>query len=73
LVQTKRGDELANDKVVVLPLLEDAADMEQSINECIANEYMAAVPCELMAILAPTNAEYLILSFSIAMDDEDED
>jgi hypothetical protein len=64
---------LANDKVVVLPLLEDAADMEQSINECITNEYMAKVPCELMAILAPTNAEYLILSFSIAMEDEDED
>jgi hypothetical protein len=63
---------LANDKVVILPLLEDAVDMEQSINECISNEYMAKVPCELMAILAPTNAEYLILSFSIAIEEEEE-
>jgi hypothetical protein len=60
---------LADDKVVVLPLLEDAADMERSINECIAKEFTAAVPCELMAILAPTNAEYLILSFSMLEED----
>ncbi len=60
---------LADDKVVVLPLLEDAAEMEQSINECIASEFTGPVPCELMAILAPTNAEYLILSFSMLEED----
>lgn len=59
----------ADDKVIVLPLLESTADMEQSINKCIEDQFAGQESFELMAILAPTNAKYLILSFSIAEED----
>ena len=60
----------AGDRVLVLPLVESASDMQQSINDCIEEQYANAEPYELMAIVAPSNAEYVILSFSLVDLDE---
>ena len=55
----------ASDKVIVLPLLESAVEMQLSINECIEEQFTNSDSFELMAIVAPSNAEYIILSFSL--------
>lgn len=55
----------ASDKVIVLPLLESAVEMQLSINECIEEQFTNSDSFELMAIVAPSNVEYIILSFSL--------
>lgn len=55
----------ASDKVIVLPLLESAIEMQLSINECIEEQFTNSDSFELMAIVAPSNVEYIILSFSL--------
>jgi hypothetical protein len=60
----------AGDKVVVLPLLESTVEMQESINECIEEQFSDPDSFELMAIVAPSNAEYVILSFSLVDEDD---
>ncbi len=60
----------AGDKVVVLPLLESTVEMQESINECIEEQFADPDSFELMAIVAPSNAEYVILSFSLVDEDD---
>ena len=55
----------ASDKVIVLPLLESPVEMQLSINECIEEQFTNSDSFELMAIVAPSNVEYIILSFSL--------
>mgnify|MGYP006140358281 CR=1 FL=1 len=51
--------------MIVLPLLESPVEMQLSINECIEEQFTNSDSFELMAIVAPSNAEYIILSFSL--------
>ena len=60
----------AGDKVVVLPLLESTVEMQESINECIEEQFTDSDSFELVAIVAPSNAEYVILSFSLVDKDD---